>query len=63
LDECIVKKEDTHEYGTGWIHNAVFYSNDKKIIEITFGKRIIFNKTKYYNVMKNNLSTKKLMIY
>lgn len=60
LDKCTIKKEVNHKYGTGWIHDAVFYSNDKKVIDIIFGDPIIFNGTEYYDVLKNNLSTDKI---
>jgi hypothetical protein len=63
LNKSIVKKENTSEQGTGWIHSAVFYSNDKKVIEITFGNPIVIDKSKYYKAIKNDLSTKEIDNY
>lgn len=63
LDQSTVKKLDKDELKVGWIHNAVFYSKEKKLGEITFGNPIIIDKTKYYTVVKNNVSTEKIDHY
>lgn len=63
LDKTFVEKENKHKLSTGWIHHAEFYNNDRKMLEITFGNTMIINRTEYYSVIKNNLSTEKIDEY
>lgn len=60
LDKCIIKKAAHITDETGWIHEAVFYNNDKRIVDITFVNPMIINNTEYYDVLEGNLSTDKI---
>lgn len=44
---------------TGWIHEAVFYVNDKKVMDITFVSPIIIN-GEYYRVISGGISTNEI---
>ncbi|NHM30855.1 hypothetical protein [Neobacillus terrae] len=56
VDHYIVKEEKDHEPSVGWIHNAVFYSGSKKIMDITFTNPLKID-GKYYVIVKGKLST------
>lgn len=63
FDKIRIRKADSSEIKVGWIHHAIFYNHEKKILEITFGNPMKINKDKYYTVLKNELSTKKIDEY
>lgn len=56
LNGYSIKKTKNPE-STGWIHSAVFYSNDKEVMNITFVNPIIINGD-YFNITKGELDTK-----
>jgi len=49
-------KKTENPKSTGWIHNAVFYINDKEEINITIINPIIINGY-YFNITKGELDT------
>ncbi|BCZ46276.1 hypothetical protein psyc5s11_23430 [Clostridium gelidum] len=55
LDGCSIKKTKNLE-STGWIHSAVFYINDKEVMNITFVNPIIINGD-YFNITKGELDS------
>ncbi|MGV8983150.1 hypothetical protein [Clostridium sp.] len=59
IDSYVVKKVENPEPRTGWIHSAVFYENDKEIMNITFVNPIIIN-GEYYRVIRGGLNTTKI---
>jgi|GEM_PF-939861 len=63
LDKCVVAKIETMSdemLTTGWSHDIVFYSGNKKIMDIMFSKHIVLNKTDNYKVLKNDLAPNKI---
>jgi hypothetical protein len=58
LDGYIIKKVNNPEK-TGWIHEAVFYNNDKQILSMTFVSPVIIN-GEYYRVLRGELSPIKI---
>jgi len=62
IDSYVVKKVKNPELKVGWIHSAVFYENDKEIMNITFINPIIINK-EYYNVIKGDFNTKEIDVF
>ena len=55
LNGYSIKKTGNPE-STGWIHSAVFYINDKKVMNITFVNPIIINGD-YFNITEGELDT------
>ena len=58
LDGYIVKKTKNPET-TGWAQGAIFYINDKEVINIIFGDPIILNNDDY-KIVKGGLDTDKI---
>ncbi|WP_298846631.1 hypothetical protein [Clostridium sp.] len=58
LNGYVIKKVGNSK-STGWIHSAVFYDNDKKVMEITFVSPVIIN-GEYYRVIRGGLNTNKI---
>jgi hypothetical protein len=54
-----IQKEIKHEDATGWIHNAVFYKGNNKLMEITFTNPLNID-GKYYDIIKGELSTEEI---
>ncbi|WP_088228401.1 hypothetical protein [Desulfosporosinus sp. FKB] len=59
LDGYVVEKTKNPEPFTGWIHEAVFYINNKEVVDITFSDPILINKN-YYTILKSTLDNKKI---
>ncbi|MDR3599057.1 MAG: cell wall-binding repeat-containing protein [Desulfosporosinus sp.] len=58
LDGYEIKIAKNPELGTGWIHEAVFYVNDKEVMNIFFVDPIIIN-NEYYEIIKGDIETLK----
>jgi hypothetical protein len=58
LDGYIINKTKNPET-TGWAQEAIFYINDKEVINITFGDPIIINND-YYKIIQGGLDTDKI---
>ena len=56
IDRYRVKKIEVVNPSIGWSHAAVFYIDDKRVLDVTFVNPIIINR-EYYKVIRGDLST------